>query len=127
MKINITNDMKIEKALKAINGKARARTLSPIEIRDIADTAERRLIKLDIPKKARIGARFFYCESIGVNSYRYEYQTTSVMIERTATNWFITLLERISEYPNKSSYKQLYLTPEQEQIACKKYLKKWCY
>ena len=95
MKIRICkeNKDKIQAALNEAQGKSRERTITVDDIicsvKDIED-------ELRIPKKHMIGVKVAsdQCCQNFANSYRYTPYSTQYGMERTASGWFLTWVER---------------------------------
>lgn len=95
MKIRICkeNENKLQEALNAVQWRSRERTITTTDIicgvKDVEDT-------LGIPKKAMIGVKVVsdQCCQNFANSYRYTPYSTQYGMERTASGWFLTWVER---------------------------------
>jgi len=95
MKIRICkeNRDKIQKALDAVQGRCKERTITVDDIiysvKDIEDN-------LKIAKKAMIGIRVVsdQCCQNFPNAYKYTPYSTQYGMERTASGWFLTWVER---------------------------------
>ena len=117
----VRDDTKINDALAAVNGKAMEHTYSYVsQIAALAIDAEARLEALGIPKKHRIGA--FLVSTSGQTvpkKYKYERIVTFVRLERGATNWFVTRIEKRVIFCDGGS-KMLFLNAAQDALAVAK-------
>lgn len=93
MRINVNDTPKIEAALKAANGRAKARTVTASQVLDLAVAAEEHLRKY-APKNALQGSRLKFREGVNCNSYKYAADATAVVLERGADDWFLTFAAR---------------------------------
>ena len=108
MKIRICeeNKDKIQVALDEVQGKSRERTITVDDIicsvKDIED-------ELRIPKKHMIGVKVVsdQCCQNFPNAYKYTPYSTQFGMERTASGWFLTWVER---KPTKRGGNQYNLT-----------------
>lgn len=125
MKININNSKKLNAALATVNGNATARTMSVYDCNQVVTKIEKTLNDLLIPKKYWVGASATYSEQVYCTSYKYEYATTEIKIERFASGWFVVGLRRPNCYPSSSGndYK-IHLTEESKKIAVEKFFEK---
>ena len=116
-----TDDTKINDALQAVNGKAVEHTYSHVsQIWALAVAAEARLEALGIAKKQRAGAFFVATSGDTVpKKYKYGRNATFVRLERGATNWFITRVEKRTIFCDGGS-KMLFLTANQDAAAIAK-------
>lgn len=95
MKIRICkeNRDKIQKALDAVQGRCKERTITVDDIiysvKDIED-------ELKIPKKAMIGVKVVsdQCCQNFPNAYKYTPHSTQYGMERTSSGWFLTWVDR---------------------------------
>ena len=115
------DDMKINDALQAVNGKSGMHTFDHAsQIWPLAVAAEARLEVLGIAKKHRVGAFFVAVSGDRVpNKYKYRRNATLVRLERGTTNWFITRVEKRTVFCDGGS-KLLFLTANQDAAAIAK-------
>ncbi len=115
MKIKITykNTDKIEKTLLAVNGKANSFCITRCaEVQGIAHDMEARLSML--PKPKRVGACVSYSPAgPSANSYKYEAISTTIVIRRFATGWFLTDVRRRHVWPGSQGGSHFGITPIQ--------------
>jgi len=131
IKIEYKNSQAIESELRAINGKKDSHTFYlSHQIDNIAKEAEEKLELLSIPKKYRSGA--IYAAQSGEelpSAYKYHASTTSVIIERKSTGWYIIDIKSTTLYPRTKPTRTLRLTKNQDEIAIaftrSKYLINW--
>ena len=111
MKINLKNKAKIEAALKAVNGKADAQTISCVEqLEEITERAERELIGRGVSKKERAGCGVEYVPPGPSNAYKYSYVTTRVILTRGGKDWFLTECSRLEGWPGQREVFRLRVT-----------------
>jgi hypothetical protein len=94
MKTNVKNTAKIQATLDKEQIRATARTLDADEVVSLAEDAEERLERLEIPKKSRVGSVVRYSEAVNCNSYGYRAEATLVELTRGSTGWFLTACHR---------------------------------
>ena len=121
IKIDSKNVDKITAALDAVQGKANARTLFAGSVSDLADLAERRLDRLDIPKKYREGARAVFFEADLPGAYKYKAETTRIIVERGKTAWYLVDVSRILIYPKQKGRNHLILADQQLKVIMSSY------
>ena len=100
IKVCDRNQEKIEKALKAVNGRKTAHTVTSYST--VAEIAQQFQRKLDtyLPKKYQKGACLSYTSGDSVaSSYKYSRDATFLSLEKTTTGVFIRILssDRIYE------------------------------
>jgi hypothetical protein len=103
IKINKDNADKIESALAAVNGKAVQFTIrSASEVIAAAELIDARLAML--PKKDRVGASGGYIGAgPSAKAYKYRAVTTSLLIKRFASGWFMISAARSDVYPGDNT------------------------
>ena len=92
IKIDIKNKDKLEAELKAVNGKSwdHAFTLYE-ELVECAKSAEKRLMKLQIPTNLRIGAVWEETSGQAMpKAYKWPRNATYIRLVRRRTGWFLT-------------------------------------
>jgi len=122
IKIDAKNCEKIVQALAEINGRASAHVFEFYsQIAHLAEVAEKALAEFGVPKISRKGA--MYTAESGEklpSAYKYRAQTTSVVIERGASAWYLVKIERSELYPCQRPSAFLCLTSAQDEIAVAK-------
>lgn len=118
---HVIDDMKINDALQAVNGKSGMHTFDHAsQIWPLAVAAEARLEALGIAKKHRAGAFFVAVSGDRVpNKYKYGRNATFVRLERGATGWYVTRIEKRTIFCDGGS-KMLFLTANQDAAAIAK-------
>jgi len=113
MKINIQNTDQIERAIAAVEGKARARCMSPRRIVDIAERLEARLEELCIPKRHRKGATGTGWADVWIGEapvgITWGYDTTWVELKRFSSGWFLIAADRRKIYRDTELSEKLYI------------------
>jgi hypothetical protein len=110
----------IVKAINAAEGKATVNLLTIKTVEDLVEHAEKRLAKLEIAKKYRPGAEFYYCPcGPSANAYKYGQGATCIRLSRKSADWFVEDISRTSVYPKSSRQMDLKLTVAQKVIAVK--------
>jgi len=119
IKIEYKNHAIIDAALRAINGKKGSHTFYlSHQIDNIAKEAEEKLESLSIPKKYRAKAQYIAQSGEELPSaYKYHASTTSVIIERKSTGWYIIDIKSTTLYPRTKPTRVLLLTKNQDEIA----------
>jgi hypothetical protein len=118
IKVEKTNAVAIEAALRAVNGRAcdHAYTMAD-EIEKIAQECELQMLELVGSKKAAVGA---LAESTSgkemPNAYRYSRIGTTVTIQRCASGWFLVGVASATLY-QAGGRARLTLTAEQDSRA----------
>lgn len=114
--------VQVEKALKAVNGRAEGHTYTTIfEINDLVKAAEARLAALDLPKPQRVGAIFYSTSGTDVPSaYKYSRAATEVRLERRASGWFLVAITSATIYKEGGKDKMV-LTKTQADEAVKRF------
>jgi hypothetical protein len=104
----------VEEALRIVNGNAQAHTITTFErVWEIAERAERHLDALDIRKNLRTGAVASYIPAgPAAAAYRYPVIATKIVMERTASAWFLVDVVREKAYPKQSSRFSLSVSDE---------------
>ena len=121
IKVTIENRAAIEAALAAANGRSNQHTFTSfIEIRTIAEEAEKSLLLLLESKSALPGA-CVVSRSGGAmsNAYKYSRITTKVLLARKTTGWYLETVS-ITEAYSERGFRRLVLTPAQDQRAIEK-------
>ena len=121
IKIDSKNTDKITATLDAAQGKANARTLFAGSVSALADSAERRLDRLNIPKKYREGARAVFFEADLPSAYKYKAESTRIVIERGKAAWYLVDVSRIAIYPKQKGRNHLILTDQQLDVIMSSY------
>lgn len=113
MKINITDTAKLQAALDAVNGKAKAFTLGVVEVRQAAEEADYRLAASGVPKGERQGATVRYSPA-GAESgaYKWTSRSTRVFLLRGASSWYLTGCHAVEVYPRQKEVLSISLTPD---------------
>ena len=95
MKINVNDSEKINAELVKVQANARVRTISVTGIEFVCDLLEKRLGKL-MPRKYFSGVRYYYdaADASYYRGYRGTPESTAVMLERGARNWFVVGIAR---------------------------------
>ena len=96
MKINTKNPAKVQSALSAVNGTARAHTYTlATEILGLAVLADRTRTRLHLTKKDALGMRCEYTSGDAVaTAYKYGRIVTRVTLEYCRTGWFLVACAR---------------------------------
>lgn len=116
------NYSNIVKAVNAAEGKSTVNLLTIKMVEELVKQAENRLDKLEIPKKYRAGAEFYFCPSgPSANAYKYGQGATSIRISRKSSDWFIEDISRTTVYPKSPKLLLLKLTVDQKDIAVKRF------
>ena len=111
MKINLRSKVKIEAALRAVNGKADAQAITCVEqLKEIAERAERELKGRGISKQERKGCGVEYVSPGPANAYKYSYLTTRVILTRGGKDWFLTECSRFEGWPGQREVFKLRVT-----------------
>jgi len=122
IKIDAKNCEKIVQALAEVNGRASAHVFEFYsQIARLAETAEKALAELGVPKISRKGAA--YTAESGEklpSAYKYSATTTFVEIERNASAWYLVKIKRSELYPCQRPSAFLSLTSAQDEIAVAK-------
>lgn len=118
IKINEENKMKIENALKAVNGRSEAHAYTQAsEIEAIAERAENELTCL-VYKKDAAGAEYVSISGDAVSaSYRGMRNGTKIVIQRRSTGWYLIDAEAVLLYAQGGGKNRLYLTERQNDAA----------
>mgnify|MGYP003658235279 CR=1 FL=1 len=97
LRVTVKNTTKIMTMLAAANGRAARHTYTTFrEIERIAERSERKLEKLDIPKKLRVGAAVTATSGLDVpNAYKWSRKATHVGLCRRATGWFLSSVIKV--------------------------------
>ena len=109
MKININNSTKIEQALKAVNGSASAWTITAAyDVAGVAHEVEAMLNTRDVRKANRIGTLATYSPAgPAAAAYRNKVISTSILLERFPSGWFLTNCRRTDIYPRESRHLEI--------------------
>lgn len=120
MKINVNNAAKLEKLLAEVQRRSRERTLNARDIRLVAETVEKKLDKLDIPKGKRAGTEAFYgrCNNFP-NAYKYTPFATCIRLLRGTSAWYVVECRR-QDCRGENSIR---LTDEQKKIVTNRALR----
>jgi len=124
MRIKITeaNRRAINILLGEINGKSFAHTAHDKHIFELAELMEIQLMKLNIAKKDRAGAKAFGMSGGDVPSaYKYSRLVNTYLIERGGADWFLIAAKKTEVWGNADK-DQLSLTPAQRDIAVRKFM-----
>ena len=124
MRIKITeaNRRAINILLGEINGKSFAHTAHDKHIFELAELMEIQLMKLNIAKKDRAGAKAFGMSGGDVPSaYKYSRLVNTYLIERGRADWFLIAAKKTEVWGNADK-DQLSLTPAQRDIAVNKFM-----
>jgi hypothetical protein len=115
----ITDDIKIDAALAAINGRAASHTFTDAaEVAKIAAEAEALLENLGIPTKVRAGAVFFAQSGSRLpTSYKYTAIVTIVQLSRKSNGWYLTDVRTARRHLNSQPGRKLMLTIAQDDLA----------
>lgn len=118
MKINLTNDAKVESKLGAVNGRAREHCyLRASDLHTVARRAEKKLAGLGIPVATRQGAALSAVSGERVaRGYRGWRVATEVTLVRGSREWFVTKVSR-GRVGNAGGCETLILTKLQDQRA----------
>lgn len=113
IKIDSKNKVKIEEALKAVNGSAESFTITSYDqIADLAIRFEKCLSVL--PACRRKGARGDYVpEGPYANRYKYSSVSTSVILQRGVSDWFLTYVDRCHLFPKEKEFFSIGLSSAQ--------------
>lgn len=115
IKINEANQVAVEVALHAVNGKSRAHTYTKLaEIARLAERAEVALVELGLPYKLRTGAA--WSETSGdevANAYNSRRDGTAVRLERRSTGWVLVSATKVTLYKEGGGKGRLSLTQAQ--------------
>jgi hypothetical protein len=112
----------INAALYEIEGKGTVNLLSFQTIEELTQFAERRLEKLSIPIKDRLGAEFYYQPAgPAAKAYKFGQGATSAKIVRKSNGWTLVSVSRIKVYPRQGEHRCLWLTVKQKVIAVSKF------
>ena len=121
IKICTENSSKIYAAIVAINGKPLAHTADYLDIEDLAMAIQNQLTDLSIAKKDQTGATASGMSGGNVPSaYKYSRIVNTYQIERGASDWFLTGVQRVEIWGNANK-NRLSLTPAQRDIALAKF------
>jgi hypothetical protein len=95
MKINTKNIEKVNSEIAAAEGRATARTVCADDVETAIEKIEKRLCLL-LLKKDWKGLKFAVDSNAQnfASSYKYKAYSTQVVLERGATGWFITKIDR---------------------------------
>lgn len=120
IKIVDSNAQQIEAALKEANGDSVAHTYTKfIEIKDLADKAEKELSKL-LYKKNFSGAQYEAESGDAVaRAYKYKRKGTFVQLQRKSESWFLVSVCSVDLYENAGKH-FLCLTQQQDAAAKEK-------
>jgi len=118
MKLNITEGKANEAKIKAAIGKELTHGTSLRQMQDFAFWAEKELVKLDLPKTKRAGARVaFYSGGVVARAYKWARRSHSVTLERGNSGWFLVYCFEITQHRNEGHERGLYLTQAQRDIV----------
>ena len=111
--------------MKVINqqeGKSIVNCLNFNEIGELADEAEIRLAEIGVPKRERVGAKYYYVPAgPRAKSYSYGQGATALEIIKESTGWSIETIFRTKVYPQAPEARLLKLT-ESQRYCCQKIL-----
>jgi hypothetical protein len=122
MKINVTNTEKIQQEIDNVQADCRQRTINAQQVEMYAKMLEERLEVRGIPKKLRVGFRFWVNPNAQnfPNAYKWVPMSTNFMLERFPSGWFVMAIMR--EYcSNKRISLKSVLTEEQKEAIIKKF------
>jgi hypothetical protein len=113
MKINIKDDIKINAALRAVNGRSASFCYTDAyQIRALAVRAEEVLSQRGVYKKNASGSALT-ARMAGphANRYRYPANATAITLERTSGGWFLTSVWLEVVYPLEKEFFELTVLP----------------
>ncbi|WP_040881991.1 hypothetical protein [Mariprofundus ferrooxydans] len=94
MKINVKDSKKLNKAIKAAEGKSWARTMTAEDIQPLISDIES-VLRLMAPKKEWLGSTFDLTNAHHIACSYFGYpKSTFVRIERFTSGWFVTRISR---------------------------------
>ena len=96
MKINVSNGIKLEMGLNAVQKRSHVRVVHACTIQATAKGVESRLRGLKVPKKYWVGLEFM-CDPNGrpfPNAHKGTPESTGFTLLRTASGWFVTAIVR---------------------------------
>ena len=104
MKINVdaSDPTSLIKALAEVNGKAKTHTFCHWELSGRCNALETRLEEAGIAKSDRRGCTATLISGYKLpNSFKYPVIRTKATVERFASGWFVTNLERLENHHNQ--------------------------
>ena len=124
IKIKITDENrdKINTLISKEEGKAKTRTCTYEDVKNLAEKLESRLDKFNVPKKYRQNSHGSYCQQIGCKSYKkisYSAMSTQIYVIRGVQDWFYIGADRIEIDPASSSSDYCFF-PSAEAVECVK-------
>ena len=124
MKINVTNIEQIKAALDQEAGKARSHTLTnehfPLQL---AQEVENQLLSEGVLKKHLVGCSVIFSSGgPSANAYSYKAIGSWLRVERFATGWFLTKVQRCDVWPKQKSEKRVYITESASADILSKYI-----
>ena len=109
-------------ALEFVQHRCSVNTIGVRGLLNLANTAEKRLEELGLPKSARAGAKFEYHDSgPSANAYKYAQGATMVTIDRGTSAWYLTDVRRVEVYPRQSGLAKITLSKAQDELCVSKF------
>lgn len=104
----------LEDALRAVNGKTEAHTItSAWELRSIANAAEDHLAESGVTLKHRIGSEIHLRPGgPSAKAYGYRAKTTRVRLQRVTDGWRLIGAEVVEVYPKQTAENRVLISPE---------------
>jgi hypothetical protein len=118
MKIKITESKKNElrSVISETEGRSVVNRVSVEDLMTFADMVEKKLDRLDLPKKYRIGALYVYRgQGPFAKAYKFGQPATLFEIERGSDLWYLVKIERVKVYPKQRARSDLYLSRDQKE------------
>ena len=114
MKINIKDDIKINAALRAVNGRSASFCYTDAyQIRTLAARADALLTERGVYKKHASGSKLeARMAGPSANRYKYEANATAVTLIRTSGAWFMTDVGMETVYPRDREWFTLTVQPD---------------
>lgn len=115
IKIDLTNNERINFELGKVNGKASAFAItSTYEVLQAVRKAETRLKVANLPKSMWRGTVFSYVPAgPTARSYKYNAASTLIRVERGANDWFLVFVAKSAVSPCERENLEIRLTREQ--------------
>ncbi len=125
-KVAEKNREDIVAVIDEVEGNSSINLMSYTKVTEIAQYAEKKLEKLEVPIKERVGAEFYFCpQGPSAMSYKYGQGATDVRMIRKSTGWFVVEINRTKVYPKKKASNTLIVTAKQKEIAISKFCQKF--
>jgi len=118
MKIKIAESKKneLQAVISKIEGRAVVNRVSVEDLMIFADMVEKKLDRLDLPKKYRIGALYVYRgQGPLAKAYKSGQPATLFEIERGSDLWYLVNIERVKVYSTQRARSDLYLSRDQKE------------